>query len=105
VLKLIEDNPHISQREMADKLGVSLGKSNYLLNALIEKGLVKIGNLARGGDKINKIAYLLTAEGIQNRMALTRNYLERKRQEYEALKQEIDALSGELRSHEPPRSR
>lgn len=98
VLKLIEDNPHISQRELAINLGVSLGKSNYLLNALIEKGMVKMGNLAKGDQKIKKIAYLLTPEGLQNRMALTRSYLERKRQEYDALRQEIELLAKEAES-------
>lgn len=100
VLKLLEDNPHLSQRELADLLGVSLGKSNYLLNALVEKGLVKIGNLRRGGDKLNKIAYLLTPEGIASRLAMTRRYLERKRQEYEALKAEIESLSKEIISND-----
>jgi EPS-associated MarR family transcriptional regulator len=103
VLKLLEANPHLSQREVADLLGVSLGKSNYLLNALVEKGLVKIGNLRRGGDKLNKIAYILTPEGIANRIALTRSYLDRKRQEYESLRREIDALSGELTAQQSGR--
>lgn len=104
VLKIIEDNPHISQRDLARHLGVSLGKSNYLLNALIEKGMVKIGNLARSGDKLNKIAYLLTPEGMQSRVALTRNYLERKRQEYELLQAEIQKLSQEVASSNHPSS-
>jgi EPS-associated MarR family transcriptional regulator len=95
VLKLLEDNPHLSQRELADRLGVSLGKSNYLLNALIEKGHVKIEALRRSGDKLNKIAYLLTPEGFQSRLSMTRQYLERKRQEYDALKAEIETLSRE----------
>jgi EPS-associated MarR family transcriptional regulator len=95
VLKLLEDNPHLSQRELADLLGVSLGKSNYLLSALVEKGLIKIGNLRRGSDKLNKIAYILTPEGIASRLAMTRSYLDRKRQEYEALKAEIESLTGE----------
>jgi EPS-associated MarR family transcriptional regulator len=93
VLRLLEENPHLSQRELADKLGISLGKSNYLLRSLIEKGHVKIEALRRRGDKLNKIAYLLTPEGFQKRLAMTRNYLERKRREYDALKAEIEALS------------
>jgi len=95
VLKLLEENPHLSQRELADRLGVSLGKSNYLLRALIEKGHIKVGALRRGGDKLNRIAYLLTPEGLQSRLAMTRRYLDHKRREYEALKAEIEALSRE----------
>ena len=96
VLKLLEENPHLSQRELADRLGMSLGKSNYLLRALIEKGHVKIEALKRSGDKLNKIAYLLTPEGFQSRLSMTRNYLERKRKEFDALKHEIESLSSEL---------
>jgi EPS-associated MarR family transcriptional regulator len=98
VLKLLEENPEITQRELAERLGVSLGKSNYLLRALVEKGHVKIEALRKSGDRLNKIAYLLTPEGFQSRLAMTRNYLERKRREYEALKAEIDALSREAES-------
>ena len=95
VLKLLEDNPQLSQRDLADRLGISLGKSNYLLRALIEKGHLKVEALRRGGDRLNKIAYLLTPEGFQSRRKMTRNYLERKRVEYEALKAEIEALTQE----------
>lgn len=95
VLKLLEENPHLSQRELANRLGISLGKSNYLLRALIEKGHVKMQALRKGGNRLNKIAYLLTPEGFQSRLAMTRNYLDRKRREFAALQSEIDALSRE----------
>lgn len=96
VLKLLEDNPQLSQRDLADRLGISLGKSNYLLRALIEKGHLKVEALRRGGDRLNKIAYLLTPEGFQSRRAMTLKYLGRKRVEYEALKAEIEALTQEI---------
>lgn len=96
VLRHLEENPHMSQRELADALGVSLGRVNYLLKALVEKGQVKIGAFRRSGDKLNKIAYLLTPSGISSRAALTREYLERKTREYEALRGELDLLRAEV---------
>jgi len=92
ILRAIESNPEITQRELAQKLGVSKGKTNYLIAALLEKGLIKIGNFQRHEGKLGKIAYLLTAEGIKSRTALTRAYLARKEAEYKALKAEIQAL-------------
>lgn len=92
ILRTIENKPDITQRELAQQLGVSKGKTNYLIAALLEKGLIKIENFQRGEDKFGKIAYLLTAEGIKNRVALTRAYLARKETEYKALKAEIQAL-------------
>lgn len=96
VLRALEENPHMSQRELAQTLGVSVAKANYLINALVEKGHVKIEAFRRSGDKLNKIAYLLTPQGLSNRMALTRNYLDRKTREYEALKAEIESLQADL---------
>ena len=92
VLRVLELQPEIPQRELAKQLGISMGKANYLINALLAKGLIKIENFQRTGGKLNKIAYLLTPEGVKNRMQLTRSYLARKEAEYEALKAEIDAL-------------
>lgn len=92
ILRAIELTPDITQPRLAKQLGVSMGKANYLLNALIDKGLVKIGNFRRRGDKLNKVAYLLTPEGLRNRMELTRGYLTRKEAEYEALRAELEAL-------------
>ena len=96
VLRALEDNPHLSQRELAEALGVSVAKANYLIKALLDKGLIKIEAFRRTGDKLNKIAYLLTSAGISNRMALTRDYLENKTREYELLKAEVDALRAEV---------
>lgn len=92
ILRAVELNPGITQRELAKLLGVSNGKANYLIAALIEKGLIKMGNFQQGERKLNKIAYLLTPAGIKNRSKLTRDYLARKEAEYEALKAEIESL-------------
>jgi EPS-associated MarR family transcriptional regulator len=92
ILRAIEQKPEISQRDLARQLHVSNGKVHYLIAALVEKGLVKIGHFGRTGGKLKKVAYLLTPEGVKNRAALTRDYLARKEAEYEALKAEIDAL-------------
>lgn len=94
ILRAIESNPEITQRDLAQKLGVSKGKTNYLIAALLEKGLIKIESFQRHEGKLGKIAYLLTPEGIKNRAALTRSYLARKEAEYKALKAEIQALRG-----------
>ena len=95
MLKVLEQQPDITQRDLSRALGISLGKTNFLINALVEKGFVKIGNFGRTGDKLNKIAYLLTPSGISNRIQLTRAYLARKEAEYVALKAEIEALKKE----------
>jgi EPS-associated MarR family transcriptional regulator len=92
VLRAVELNQDITQPQLAKQLGISMGKANYLIKALVDKGLIKVDNFRQRGDKLNKIAYLLTPEGLKNRIALTRNYLARKETEYEALRAEIDSL-------------
>lgn len=92
ILRAIEQNPEISQRDLARQLGISNGKVHYVIAALIEKGLLKMGHFGRTGGKLSKVAYLLTAEGVKNRAKLTRDYLARKEAEYEALKAEIATL-------------
>lgn len=92
ILRAVELNPGIPQRELAKLLGVSNGKANYLIAALIGKGLIKMGNFQQRDSKLNKIAYLLTPAGIKSRTMLTCNYLARKEAEYEALKAEIESL-------------
>jgi EPS-associated MarR family transcriptional regulator len=92
ILRAIEQNPEISQRDLARQLSVSNGKVHYLIAALVEKGLVKMGQFGRTEGKLAKVAYLLTPEGVKSRAALTRDYLARKETEYEALKAEIAAL-------------
>jgi EPS-associated MarR family transcriptional regulator len=95
ILKILEDSPSVSQRVLAEQLGISLGKTNYLLKALLEKGLIKAGNFRRSGSKLGYL-YLLTPQGIERKLSLTRAYLARKEAEYEALRAEIAALHIEL---------
>ena len=95
VLRLLQDNPEISQRELAAAVGVSVGGMHYVLNALIDKGLVKLGNFTAAEDK-RRYAYILTPKGLAEKSVITRRFLARKVEEYEALKAEIDALTSEL---------
>ncbi len=95
ILCAIEKDPNVSQRELSRLLGVSKGKTHYMLAALVEKGLLKMGNFGRTEGKLGKVSYLLTPEGVRSRAALTRNYLARKEAEYEALWVEIKALRDE----------
>jgi len=95
ILKAIEDNPSMSQRELAAHLGVSLGKANYCLRALVEKGLVKVGNFTSNPNK-RVYAYLLTPSGVKEKAQVTLRFLERKMDEYEQIKQEIARLKAEV---------
>lgn len=95
ILRLIEDNPELSQRELAHAAGISVGGVHYVLNALIEKGFVKLGNFTSSKDK-RRYAYKLTPKGIAEKAVLTRRFLIRKMAEYEALKAEIAEIGREL---------
>lgn len=97
VMRLLEANPQMNQRELSKSLGVSLGGINYCLNALAAKGLIKIQNFR---DNKNKwvYAYLLTPQGLAEKTALTGSFLKRKMHEYQMLKEEIEALSKEVNS-------
>src|SRR5450830_1379619 len=97
LLKLRQDEPQMSQRDLAQAMGVSLGKANYCLKALMEKGLVKLGNFRRNPDK-RQYAYLLTAAGLKEKTRITLSFLRRKVAEYEALEKEIEQLRGELKN-------
>ena len=88
VLRRIQKNPESSQRELAEKLGFSLGKLNYCLKALQNKGLVKIENFKKNPKKINYI-YVLTPKGISAKTKLTLNFMKMKMREYDELKKEI----------------
>ena len=94
VLRLLQAHPEISQRELAAELGVALGKVNYVLGALTEKGLVKMRNFRSAENKI-RYAYMLTPEGLSAKARLTAGFLRRKMAEYEALCAEIEALQAE----------
>lgn len=91
LLKLIEANPVIQQREMAKVMGVSLGKVNYCLRALVQKGLVKMDNFRRADNKL-AYSYLLTPSGIEEKARLTISFLKSKVAEYEAIRSEIEEL-------------
>jgi len=96
VMKIIEGRPGISQRELADELGVSLGKANYCLKALIGKGWVKVNNFRNSDNKLGYL-YILTPMGIEQKAQITVRFLKRKIAEYEALKDEIETLKTEVR--------
>ena len=91
ILKHIQTNPDISQRQLAEELGVSVGKVNYCLRALIDKGFVKAGNFKRNTDKLSYL-YLLTPIGIEEKASLTANFLKCKIAEHEKITQEIEQL-------------
>lgn len=101
VLRLIEEQPEVSQRELARALGVSLGKTHYLLKALLDKGLVKADNFRRSDNKL-AYAYLLTPSGIAAKLELTRAFLRLKEDEYQAAREEIARLRQELDTAVPP---
>lgn len=94
VMRLLQEAPELSQREIAHKLDMSLGGLNYCLNALIDKGFVKLDNFHHSKHKL-KYVYILTPAGIAQKMAMTGRFLKRKLEEYEALKAEIEALQTE----------
>ena len=94
VLRMLESNPQMNQRDLAAVAGVSLGKTNYCINALLEKGLIKVQNFKSSKRKL-AYAYLITPAGIAEKAALTQRFLKRKMEEYDALKAEIDQLKQE----------
>jgi EPS-associated MarR family transcriptional regulator len=91
VLKELQDNPNISQRDLAQILGISLGRTNYCLQALVEKGFVKARNFKNNKNKLS-YAYLLTPQGIQEKAKLTIQFYEIKKKEYEEIKAELEKL-------------
>ena len=95
MLRLLDENPELSTRQLADQMGISNGAAYYCLNALIEKGFVKLGNFQRAESK-SKYLYILTPQGIAERAGLTKRFLARKMAEYESLKAEIEDLETEV---------
>ena len=91
LLRIIKKKPKLSQRELAKNLGFSLGKLNYCLNAIKNKGFIKIENFKNNPNKANYI-YILTPKGISEKAKLTINFMKRKIKEYEELKAEVDSL-------------
>jgi len=97
IFKLVEANPEISQRELARELGISLGKVNYCLKALIEKGLLKASNFRNSQNKMAYV-YKLTPSGIEEKANVTVRFLKQKTSEYESLKSEIEFLRQEAQN-------
>ena len=95
ILKILKDNPKMTQRQMASELGLSLGKTNYVVRALVDKGWLKLSNFKRSDNKLGYI-YLLTPEGLSEKAILAQNFLKRKSEEYNRLKKEIETLKNEL---------
>jgi MarR family transcriptional regulator, temperature-dependent positive regulator of motility len=95
ILRLLEANPGISQRDIARELGVSLGKVNYCLKALLEKGHIKSQNFKNSQNKAAYL-YLLTPRGVKAKARITAAYLQRKIADYEAIKAEIEQLQAEV---------
>ncbi len=95
IMRILQENPDMTQRELAEKQVMSLGGLNYCLNALIDKGLVKMQNFANSKNKF-KYVYLLTPMGIAEKVALSSRFLNLKMQDYAALKVEIEVLKTEV---------
>lgn len=95
LLKTLEAHPQMTQRQIAAELGISVGKANYCLRALVEKGWVKLDNARRNPNK-RAYGYLLTPSGLAAKARVARSFLQKKRTEYEALEREIDELRREI---------
>jgi MarR family transcriptional regulator, temperature-dependent positive regulator of motility len=94
-LKLLEQNPHFTQRELASELGLSLGKTHYVIKALVDVGWLKLDNFRRSDNKLG-YAYLLTPQGVLEKAEITRRFLIRKQAEYKQLRNEIEQLELEV---------
>jgi EPS-associated MarR family transcriptional regulator len=95
LLRLLTESPDLPQRELAQRLGLSLGKTNYCLRALIDKGWVKMNNFRNSQNKL-AYAYMLTPQGIRAKATVTAAFLARKQEEYAHLEREIDQLRAEV---------
>lgn len=95
LLRLLQANPEISQRKLAEELGVSVGKVNYSLRALLDRGLVKVRNFRDSQNKL-AYAYYLTPKGAEAKVRATASFLKRKMKEYETIQQEIEELKREV---------
>ena len=91
ILRKIEENPNLTQRQIAEHLGLSLGKINYLIKALLGKGMVKVDNFRKSDRKLGYL-YLLTPEGVERKRKLTLLFLQRKAEEFDRLKKEINRI-------------
>jgi EPS-associated MarR family transcriptional regulator len=100
VLRKLEENPEITQRELAQDLGVSLGKVNYCLKALAEKGWIKANNFKNSNNKA-AYAYLLTPRGLEEKARITVHFLKQRMRDYEQIKREIEELEAEVNGRGP----
>ena len=99
-LKLLQENPGVTQRTLAKEVGINVSSINFCLKALVEKGWIKMGNFSKNPEKLG-YAYLLTPTGVAEKAALTRRFLQRKMAEYEKLRGEIEALQLEAGQPSP----
>jgi len=95
LLSELHNSPNLTQRELSKKLNISLGKTNYLIQQLIKKGIVKVKSFSSNPGKLGKVKYILTGKGIKEKLHLTYYFLQRKEREYLALKKEIERISSE----------
>ena len=95
ILNILKDNPKMTQRQLSKELGLSLGRTNYVIHALIDKGWMKLSNFKRSDNKLGYL-YVITTKGITEKGILAKNFLERKSAEYFKLKNEIEILKREL---------
>lgn len=91
ILRILSSNDACTQRELSSHLGISLGKTNYLLRASMQKGLIKIKNFSQNHNKFKKVRYILTRKGLEKKLRLTHYFLKKKEKEYMALKGEFDS--------------
>ena len=89
LMHIVHENPNVSQRQLAKEIGLSIGKVNYCLKALVDIGFIKVVNFNNSNQKI-KYAYILTPKGIQQKMIITKQFIAKKLQEYEKLKEHIN---------------
>jgi EPS-associated MarR family transcriptional regulator len=101
ILRLLQENPEMSQRDLAKAVGSSVGGIHYILNALIETGLLKLENFTAAKDR-RRYAYILTPKGFAEKATITKRFLARKIEEYEAMRAEIEALSAEAAQNARP---
>ena len=99
LLKLLEQKPDATQRQMAEALGISLGKTHYLVKSLIDTGWIKFGNFKKSNNKLGYV-YLLTPAGVVEKAAITVRFLNRKKKEFDALQMEIAQLQKEIHQHQ-----
>lgn len=96
IIKEIEADPVATQRALSERLGISLGKTNYLLKELIKKGFIKVKNFSKNPGKLGKIQYILTKEGFEQKTQLTYHFLKKKEIEYNNIRTEWEKLNGQV---------